>query len=306
GLLAQQLVPQVPQVSQQTAAFGAVGNVAKAAAMAAAGVVSAGVGNLPVELMSKEDLLRHYQTLQKALGAGNAMLSKDIAACKVQLHKIQAELARPHRQQEMPRLGLGVIANGVLASAPGAIAAAAAAAAAGAGSQPPATIAALQQHQQQVPAAAQLQIISQQQQSSAAVSAELVPHIKELQQIQEVAAAAANKTVLGMQQPSVEPLELLTMGYKTLIGVDETGVFGDEVVTRESMFMLHNTFEGFVGKRVGNGPGKDMYDEGPMKKRTRRELKDEAIADELLWNDDGQPDAFIASYVDWAQEIETV
>lgn len=100
----------------------------------------------------------------------------------------------------------------------------------------------------------------------------------------------------------LDPLEILTASYKTLVGMNDVGALRDEGVAREGAFMLHNAFEGFVGKRVGNGPGKDMYEERAPK-RQRRELKDDAIADLLLWNDDGQPDAFIASYGDWATKL---
>ncbi|KAG0022501.1 hypothetical protein BGZ81_008525 [Podila clonocystis] len=119
------------------------------------------------------------------------------------------------------------------------------------------------------------------------------PQIKELH-IQETRTVAPSQLL--------DPLEILTASYKTLVGVNDAGTLRDEGVAREGAFMLHNAFEGFVGKRVGNGPGKDMYEERAPK-RQRRELKDDAIADLLLWNDDGQPDAFIASYGDWATKL---
>lgn len=120
-----------------------------------------------------------------------------------------------------------------------------------------------------------------------------VPQVKELH-VQETRTVAPSQLL--------DPLEILTASYKTLVGVNDAGALRDEGVAREGAFMLHNAFEGFVGKRVGNGPGKDMYEERAPK-RQRRELKDDAIADLLLWNDDGQPDAYIASYGDWATKL---
>ncbi|KAF9080588.1 hypothetical protein BGX27_005357, partial [Mortierella sp. AM989] len=261
---AQQLVPQVQQQSQtqatQHGVTGATGSLAKP-------------NVLSPESMSKEELIQYYQRLQQAL-AGNVLPAKQVTMVKMQMQKLQAELAKPYRQEQAPR----AIPTSSMLSSPGTIVAQAAAATA--------------------PVSVNSAAPSQTSQSvkQPSVAAELAPQIKELQQIQETKVTPV---------PPVEPLEFLTLTYKTLVGTDESGSFNDEVVTRESLFMLHNAFEGFVGKRVGNGPGKDLYDEG-TRKRSKLVLKDEILADMLLRNEDGHPDAYMASYIDWGQEVKTV
>ncbi|KAF9994888.1 hypothetical protein BGZ80_007661, partial [Entomortierella chlamydospora] len=257
----QQLVPQLAQHVQhpQTVQSGAAVAISKP-------------GGVTPESMSKEELIQCYQRLQQAL-AGNTLPPKQVTVVKMQMHKLQAELAKPYRQEQMPQ---AISANNVQSLSPGAVASQAAVA-----STPlSASSTALVQPSQPMP--------------QPAIIAELAPQIKELQQVE---------TKMAPPQP-VEPLEFLALTYKTLVGADDAGSFNDEVVARESLFMLHNAFEGFVGKRVGNGPGQDVYDEGP-RKRPRPPLKDETLADLLLCNEDGHPDAFMASYIDWAQEIRT-
>ncbi|KAG9321559.1 hypothetical protein KVV02_008204 [Mortierella alpina] len=228
-----------------------------------------------LETMTKDGLIQQHQMYQRIL-AGNGLQTKQMILAKMHLQKIQSELAKPHRQEQAPRWGAGVIPgntnlspvmSGTSTSQPLA------------GLVHPTTTA-----QQGAPQGLQTKLLPM----------EVTPQIKALQQVHE------NKV---QPVPQVDPLEFLTSTYKTLNRMDEHGAVGDEVVARESMFMLHNTFEGFVGKRIGNGPGRDVHDEGP-RKRVKRDLEDEAIAEHLLLNEDGRPDALMASYIDWADGIE--
>ncbi|KAF9945287.1 hypothetical protein BGZ70_003910, partial [Mortierella alpina] len=234
--------------------------------------ISNGTALQPVNLetMTKDGLIQQHQMYQRIL-AGNGLQTKQMILAKMHLQKIQSELAKPHRQEQAPRWGAGVIPGNTSLSPVMSVTST---------SQPLAGLTAQQGVQQGL--------------QPKMLSMEVTPQIKALQQVHE------NK--VQPVQP-MDPLEFLTSTYKTLNRMDEHGAVGDEVVAKESMFMLHNTFEGFVGKRIGNGPGKDVYDEGP-RKRVKRDLEDEAIAELLLLNEDGRPDALMASYIDWADGIE--
>jgi hypothetical protein len=218
----------------------------------------------PLESLSKEDLIQQHKLLQQSLA------TKQSPAVKLQIQKIHAELAKQHRQEQAPRLGAGHVS--VVGTTPGA--------------------------STTVPSVTQVNGItvtttaqqSMQHRPPPLMPVDQVPQIKE---IQDPKAAPP--------QPS-DPLDFVTLSYKTLVRVDDAGNVNDEVVTHESTFMLHNTFEGFVGKRVGNGPSKDMYDEG-SRKRSRRELNDNVVVDMLLCNAEGHSDPYMASFVNWAQEV---
>lgn len=188
----------------------------------------------------------------------------------MQLQRIQGELARPHRQEQTPRLGDGVPPlNGTLANP--AAAALLTTSSASPGDQPfPATLA-----------------------PTPAASADLGPQIRELQ-IQE--------SKVGPSQP-MDPLDFLTFSYKTLTRADEAAPLQNG--TGDSLAILRNAFEGFVGKRIGNGLGKDMFDNGPQKRR-RLHTSDDALLSAMLLSSDGEPDAFMASYGDWAEQIPAV
>lgn len=121
-------------------------------------------------------------------------------------------------------------------------------------------------------------------------AADLGPQIRELQ-MQE------NK--VGPSQPS-DPLEFLTVSYKSLARVDDAGPLQDGAGDSSPIF--RNAFEGFVGKRVGNGPGKDMFGDGSQKRR-RVSTTDGTLLSAMLLCRNGEPDAFMASYGDWAQHI---
>ncbi|KAF9189602.1 hypothetical protein BGZ51_009421 [Haplosporangium sp. Z 767] len=267
--ISQQVVPQLAQVqqNQQQGQMPPAGNAGRQ-------------GAVTLGSMSKDELIQQYQIFQSAL-ASNAVPPNQVILAKMQLQKIQSELAKPHRQEQVPRLGDGLPINGkVTATGPLMNSVPTAAGAVN-------TTGALQQSTQAAQAVPPL------------VAPEVAPHmthIKELQELQEAKLAAV--------QP-MDPLEFLTSMYKTMHRVDETGNVSDESAARDSIFILHNAFEGFVGKRIGNGPGKDMYDERPLK-RTKREVTDEEVVELSLMNPDGSPDAFLASFQDWAQAIETV
>lgn len=192
-------------------------------------------GNLakPLESLSREDLIQQIKTFQQTPA------SKQSPAMKLHIQKVQGELAKQHRQEQVPRL---------------------------------------------------------------------VPNTVPLpQQLLPPRHPAVMPAELPAQDPKAishsDPHEFLTLTYKNLVRVADSGNVNDEVVTHESAFMLHNTFEGFVGKRIGNGMGKDVYDEGPLK-RSRRELRDDAVMNRLLCNAEGHSDPYMASYVDWAQEVQ--
>lgn len=224
----------------------------------------------PLESLSKEDLIQQHKTFQQTPA------SKQSPAVKLQLHKIQAELAKQHRQEQAPRLGVGLIpSGGTLPTSPGLSMAASSTSTIG-----NVSINTVQQ-------ASQLRHLP-------VTHTDHMPQIKDLQ-MQDPKAIPA-------PQPS-EPLEFLTQAYKTLSRVDDAGNVNDETVTHESAFMLHNAFEGFVGKRVGNGLGKDMYDES-SRKRSRTDLGDDMVIEMLLCNAEGRSNPFMASFMDWGQEIQ--
>ncbi|KAG0248527.1 hypothetical protein BG011_010178 [Mortierella polycephala] len=266
----QQAVPQLAQIHQNQQAQGQIPPAGNAGRQGASTIGS----------ISKDELIQQYQILQSAL-ASNAIAPSQVILAKMQLQRIQSELAKPHRQEQAPRFGDGLPVNGkVTATGPLMNSVSTAAGAVN-------SAAALQQSTQATQAVPPI------------VAPEVAPHmthIKELQELQEAKMASV--------QP-MDPLEFLTSMYKTVHRVDETGIVSDENAARDSIFILHNAFEGFVGKRIGNGPGKDMYDERPLK-RTKREVTDEEVVELSLMNPDGTPDAFLASFQDWAQAIETV
>ncbi|KAF9103872.1 hypothetical protein BGX29_002819 [Mortierella sp. GBA35] len=222
----------------------------------------------PLESLTKEELIRQYQIFKGAL-SGAPLPADRVVLVKMQLQRIQAELAKPHRQKQAPRLGDGVLPPSTVPGTP-----------VSAATLTPNSISAANQPLPgaQIPAPT--------------LPADLGPQIRELQ-MQE------NK--IGSSQP-MDPLDFLTFSYKTLARVDDAASIQDESGTMDSSLILRNAFEGFVGKRVGNGPGKDAYDEGPQKRR-KLEMKDDDMMDMMLLSNDGHPDAFMASYGDWAQQI---
>ncbi|KAF9914419.1 hypothetical protein FBU30_002565, partial [Linnemannia zychae] len=223
-------------------------------------------GSIPLETLSKEDLIRWYQNLKASLSApsGPPPSAKQTVLVRMQLQQIQAELAKPYRQEQLPRLGEGLIST--IEPAGNSVS----------------TAASLQAN---VPSTNQLFSISQ-----ATAPTDLGPQIRELQ-MQDIK--------VGPSQP-MDPLDFLTFSYKSLTRVEDEGI--GQVIPIESSLVLRNSIEGFVGKRIGNGPGKDMYDYESQKRR-KVELKDDDLVNAMHLTSDGQPDAFMASYGDWAQQI---
>ncbi|KAF9908594.1 hypothetical protein EC991_009739 [Linnemannia zychae] len=224
---------------------------------------------VPLESLSKEELIRQYQVFKGAL-SGAPLPAKQAVMVKMQLQRIQGELAKPHRQEQAPRLGDGVSSSNVASGNPAIT-----------GPPPISSVSHTNAQLSTVQAPVQ------------PIAVDLGPQILELQ-LQE------NKT--GPSQP-MEPLDFLTFSYKSLARVNEVGLVQDG--TTPSSLVLRNAFEGFVGKRVGNGPGKDMYDEGTQKRR-KVNMTDADLLNSMLLSSDSQPDAFMASYGDWAQQIATI
>ncbi|KAF8927184.1 hypothetical protein BGZ47_002297 [Haplosporangium gracile] len=219
-----------------------------------------------LESLSKEELIRQYQVFKGAL-SGAPLPSNQAMVVKMQLQRIQGELAKPHRQEQTPRLGDGVLpSNGATGNT-------------GASTLLTATSVSPGDHQ-----------LSGTSAPTQTATADLGPQIRELQM-------QVNK--VGPSQP-MDPLDFLTFSYKSLARVDEAGPLRDGA--GESLPIFRNAFEGFVGKRVGNGPGKDMFGDGPQKRR-RVGTTDAALLSAMLLSRDGEPDAFMASYGDWAQHI---
>lgn len=189
---------------------------------------------------------------------------------KMQLQRIQGELARPHRQEQTPRLGDGVPPlNGVPVNP---------------------TAAALLTTSSASPGDQQFPTT---QAPTPTAPADLGPQIRELQM---------QESKVGPSQP-MDPLDFLTFSYKSLARADEAVSLQNG--SGDSLTIFRNAFEGFVGKRVGNGPGKDIFDNGPQKRR-RLCTTDDALLNAMLLSSDGEPDAFMASYGDWAEQIPAV
>jgi len=231
-------------------------------------------GGNALESLSKDELKQQFQVLQRLL-AGNTLPPNQLIFVKMQLQKIQTELSKSHRQEPPSRLGVGTgtsTAPNLALPATG-------------GLLGPPFI-----PNQQISAQQPTATLN----ATDMIKPEVAPQLKDLQSTQE----------MKLHVQPVEPLEFLATAYKSLVGLDEIGELQDEGVAQESLFILHNTFEGFVGKRAGNGPGKDVYGENPLV-QPNPEQHDVAVADMLLWDIDGQPDVLVASFVDWAQDIQT-
>ncbi|KAG0274249.1 mediator complex subunit [Linnemannia gamsii] len=224
----------------------------------------------PLESLSKEELIRQYQVFKGAL-SGASLPPKQVALVKMQLQRIQGELARPHRQEQTPRLGDGVAPLNGSSVNPAAAVLLTTSSASPADQQFSATQAA----------------------TTPTAPADLGPQIRELQM---------QESKVGPSQP-MDPLDFLTFSYKSLGRVDETVPLQNG--SGDTLTIFRNAFEGFVGKRVGNGPGKDMFDNGPQKRR-RLHTTDDALLNAMLLSSDGEPDAFMASYGDWAEQIPAV
>ncbi|KAF9119726.1 mediator complex subunit [Mortierella sp. GBA39] len=65
-----------------------------------------------LESLSKEELIRQFQVFKTAL-SGAPLPPKQAMMVKAQLQRIQAELTKPHRQEQMPRLGDVPPSNGI-------------------------------------------------------------------------------------------------------------------------------------------------------------------------------------------------
>ncbi|KAG0250708.1 hypothetical protein BGZ95_007119, partial [Linnemannia exigua] len=221
---------------------------------------------IPLESLSKEDLIRQYHIFKGAL-SGAPLAAKQAVLVKMQLQRIQGELAKPHRQEQAPRLGDGVSPMNGTTGNPTTTS-----------PLPISTVSTANQQLSSTPMPVQ------------PTAADLGPQIRELQ-LQEIK--------ISPSQP-MEPLDFLTLSYKSLARVNEAGIVEDGMP--DPSLVLRSAFEGFVGKRIGNGLGKDMYDEAPQKRR-KVDMADADLLNAMLLSSDGQPDAFMASYGDWAHQI---
>ncbi|KAF9168792.1 AT rich interactive domain 5A (MRF1-like) [Actinomortierella ambigua] len=337
------------------AAAGATGGPATTTTTTTAATATAGGARPPgvaptLETMTKEELIQQVQAVQRMITA-NALPANQILNLKLQLQRVQVELAKPHRQEQQPRFGAAVQHGINMAAAAITLAAAAAAAAATGGGEatgaalvagaiPPVTTATATMQGVAVapmtpsPATTSSGATPPVAMSSVAAAAatttattappasDMTPQLKELQFIQQ----QHHKPVIPHL---MEPLEYLASAYTNLTKLDDHHTQQqqqqqqqqapqDASIARGAQFMLNNVFEGFVGKRVGNGPGKDMYDLDPRTARKRQRMMDGAggakaqrttsysdtkVAEELLSKDWGLADASISSFLDWAGEV---
>ncbi|KAG0241236.1 AT rich interactive domain 5A (MRF1-like) [Actinomortierella wolfii] len=328
---AQQLLQGAAGSAVQTSTPAAsVATTAAAAATAAAnpGAVTAGArppGVVPtLETATKEELIQQVHAMQRVIAA-NALPANQILSLKLQLQRVQVELAKPHRQEQQPRFGAAVqqginAAAAAITSAAAATGGDAATAAAVTGGTTPATQAATNPPAASLPAVASVggvttataNSITAATVATSTAAVEMTPQMKELQFIQQ----QHHKPVIPQL---MEPLEYLASAYTNLTKLD-SHLPQDPHIARGAQFMLNNVFEGFVGKRVGNGPGKDIYDLGPRAAKRQRttgggtgmqgtttakqsSYSDTMVAEELLSKDWGLADASISSFLDWAGEV---